>query len=232
MLAELIVNGLYVIPLGPVNTFFLESPDGCALIDTGVPNSAGTILKAITELGKKASDVRHIVLTHAHPDHIGSFAALKQVTGAEVYIHQLDAGIATSGKGFRPIFASPGLLNGFMFRKFINPSSSIEVESASIDHLVIDGETLPIADGLKAIHIPGHSAGQLAFFWAKHGGVMFVADACKNLMGLGWSLGYEDFEEGKRSLKKLAQLEFQIACFGHGKSISRQASGRFKKRWG
>lgn len=64
-----IADGLYVIPVGPVNTFLLDSPDGCALIDTGVSGSVGTVLRALHALGKQPKDVRHIILTHAHPDH-------------------------------------------------------------------------------------------------------------------------------------------------------------------
>jgi glyoxylase-like metal-dependent hydrolase (beta-lactamase superfamily II) len=230
MPAKLITDGLYVIPIGPVNTFLLDSPEGCTLIDTGFPNSADKILQAIRELGKEASDVRHIVLTHAHPDHIGSLAALKQATGAEAYIHPLDAPIATTGTGFRPLSPAPGLITGLMFRMFIRPVAT--VEGAAIEHQVQDGEVLPLAGGLTAIHVPGHCAGQLVFLWPQHGGVLFAADTCSNVMGLGWALGYEDFEEGRRSLRKLAQLDFQVACFGHGKAITHAAGAQFRKKWG
>lgn len=79
----------------PVNTFLLEAEDGCALIDTSFTNSAKKILDAIDELGKRTSDVRHIILTHAHPDHIGSAAALKSATGAELCAHSLNEAIIT-----------------------------------------------------------------------------------------------------------------------------------------
>jgi glyoxylase-like metal-dependent hydrolase (beta-lactamase superfamily II) len=230
MLAKLIVSGLYVIPIGPVNTFLLDSTEGCTLIDTGFPDRADKILEAIRDLGKQASDVRHIILTHAHPDHIGSFAALKKATGAETYMHSLDAPIATAGTGFRPLKPAPGLITGLMFRLFIRPIEA--VEAATIDHYVQDGEVLSLAGGLTAIHVPGHCAGQLAFLWSAHGGVLFAADACSNVMGLGWSLGYEDFEEGKRSLSRLAQLDFQVACFGHGKPLTHNACVQFRKKWG
>jgi glyoxylase-like metal-dependent hydrolase (beta-lactamase superfamily II) len=169
------------------------------------------------------------VLTHAHPDHIGGFAALKKATSADAFMHPLDASIVTSGSGFRPMTAAPGLLTGIMFRLFVRPVGS--VEAAPIEHRVEDGQKLPIADGLTAIHVPGHCAGQLAFLWPQHGGVLFVADACSNMMGLGWSLGYEDFEEGKRSLRKLTAFGFQVACFGHGKAILQDAVGKFKQKW-
>lgn len=229
MIATQIVQGLYAIPLGPVNTFLLASSDSCTLIDSGLPGSANKVLQALGELGKQPTDVRHILLTHAHPDHIGSFAALKKATGADAYMHPLDAEIATSGQGFRPMKAAPGLRTGIMFRLFVRPVAS--VEAASIEHRIEDGEQLAIAGGLRAIHVPGHCAGQLAFLWPQHGGVLFVADACSNMMGLGWSLGYEDFDEGKRSLQKLTRNRFNIACFGHGKAIMHDAVSKFREKW-
>lgn len=229
MSAKLVADGLYVIPVGQVNTFLLDSPDGCTLIDTGYPGKADTVLQALRDLGKQPNDIRHIIVTHAHADHIGGLAAIKRATGADAYIHPLDASIASEGTGFRPLTPAPGLLNGIMFRIFARPVDT--VEATSIEHRVEDGETLPMAGGLTAIHVPGHCAGQLAFLWPQHGGVLFAADSCAHSMGLGLSLGYEDLEEGKHSLSKLAQLDFNMACFGHGKAIMHDASAQFRKKW-
>ncbi|MDR6288998.1 glyoxylase-like metal-dependent hydrolase (beta-lactamase superfamily II) [Inquilinus ginsengisoli] len=230
MAPKLIAPGLYAIPVGAVNTFLLDSCRGCTLIDTGFPGSADRILRAMRQIGKQPSDLRHIVLTHAHPDHIGSLAVLKGATGAVAYMHPLDAPIAIAGTGFRAVHAAPGRLTGLMFRLFVRPVDAIA--PATVEHQVRDGETLPIAGGLTAIHVPGHCAGQLAFLWPQHGGVLFAADACSNLPGLGLSLGYEDLEEGRRSLGRLAALDFQIACFGHGGAILQDASARFRRKWG
>ena len=230
MLAKLIVDGLYVIPVGAVNTFYIDSPEGSILIDTGFPGSADLILKAIGELGRKPADLRHIILTHAHPDHIGSYAALKRATGAQGYIHPLDAPLVTDGLPFRTLTPAPGLITGFMFRQFIRPSPP--AESAPVEHLVQDGDLLPLAGGLRAVHVPGHCAGQLVFLWARPGGLLFAADACSNMPALGWSLGYEDLEEGRHSLQKVSKLDFQIATFGHGSALMQSASARFKKKWG
>jgi len=145
-------------------------------------------------------------------------------------MHALDAPIARTGTGFRPLLPAPGLVNGLLFRVFIRPIAS--VEPAAIDHEVGNGDILPIAGGLQAIHVPGHCAGQLAFLWPQRGGVLFAADTCSHMMGLGLSLGYEDLDEGRRSLQKLAQLSFGTACFGHGKAILRDASVQFQNKWG
>ena len=121
-----VVPGLHMISSGPINMFLLESDDGYALIDTGLPGSADTIIRAVAGLGKAPNAIRHILLTHAHPDHIGSLAAVKRATGASAYIHPADAPIASSGKGFRPMKAAPGMRNGVLFRLFIRLDRVVE----------------------------------------------------------------------------------------------------------
>ena len=44
-----VVPGLYAIPVGPVNTFLIVAPDGCTLIDSGLPGSTDKILDAIVQ---------------------------------------------------------------------------------------------------------------------------------------------------------------------------------------
>ena len=90
--------------------------------------------------------------------------------------------------------------------------------------------TTPIAGGLAAVHVPGHCAGQVALLW--RGEMLFAADACANLFGLGGPIGYEDRGQGERDQRRLAGLDFRIACFGHGKAILHDAVARFRRRWG
>lgn len=228
MPAKQIVPGLFEISLGAVNVFLLETDDGLALIDAGFPNKADQILTEVRQLGKQPEAIRHIIITHAHPDHIGSLAALQRATNAATYIHPLDAPIARTGTGLRPLTPAPGLLTRILFWLFIRPVDSLE--GSPITHEVNDGDLLPIAGGLKAIHTPGHCAGHLAFLWPREG-LLFVGDACANFPSFGWSLGYEDLQIGRQSLKELAQLDFQLACFGHGRAFLKDASQRFRKRW-
>lgn len=229
MAIKTIMDGLHVVPVGAVNVFLLDGPDGLTLIDAGFPNSADAILGAVRTLGRAPADLRTIVLTHAHPDHVGSAAAVMRATGAKATIHAADAPIARRGSGFRPMTPSPGLLNTVLFRLFVRLDT--EVEPVSVEPTMADGDVLPIAGGLRVIHVPGHCAGQVALLWTGRG-VLFAADACGNVMGLGPPLGYEDRPEGERSQRKLAALDFDVACFGHGKPITRNASAAFRKRFG
>jgi hypothetical protein len=52
------------------------------------------------------------------------------------------------------------------------------------------------------------------------------------MFGLGYSVIYEDVDEGMRTLAKFSELNFETACFGHGKPIKEAASARFRDKWG
>lgn len=220
---------VYSVSLGSVNAFLIDT-DGLTLIDTGTEGSADAILDAIREIGRRPEDLDCILVTHCHADHAGSLAELKRATGVEAHMHPLDAAMVREGKALRPLQPSPGLAKWLIFQIFIRPASAT-IQPAKIEHEVNDGDEIPVAGRMRAIHTPGHCAGQLSFLWPQEGGVLFAADACSNIPRLGLALGYEDLEEGRRSLRKLAQLDFEVACFGHGGAITRGASRRFRKKW-
>jgi glyoxylase-like metal-dependent hydrolase (beta-lactamase superfamily II) len=223
-----VVPGLWRVKIKFVNAYLLDTGDGLALIDTGIPDSAPTILEAVRSIGRQPADVRHILVTHCHVDHAGSLAEMKRQTGAPATMHPVDAAMVREGKARRPLHPAPGLLNALISR-FVMAIAKNAIEPAEIEHEAHDGETLPV--GLRAIHVPGHCAGQLAFLWPEHGGVLIAADAASNVFGLGLSPVYEDLDEGRRSLSKLAALGFEVACFGHGNPILWGASRRFAQMW-
>ena len=233
MAAEQIVPGLYQVPLGLVNAYYIDEPGEGILIDTGFPGNANKIVGALRKLGRQPSDVKHLLLTHTHADHIGNAAALRKATGARTYMHPLDASITERGTGFRPMKAAPGLLNR-LFTGLVSFRINVlkmHVEPCEIDQRVGDGEMLSLAGGITAVHAPGHCLGQLCFLWQRHGGVLIAADTCGNVEGLDYSIAYEDIEGGKRTLRRLAGLEFQTAVFGHGKPLRESAAAQFRQRW-
>ena len=89
---------------------------------------------------------------------------------------------------------------------------------------------MPIAGGLRVIHAPGHSAGQVVLLWEPRS-LLICADACANAFGLDYSPIYEDFEMGKETLRRLAGLDFDAAVFSHGKPILHGAAQAFRKRF-
>ena len=224
-----VVPGLWQVPLGPVNAFLADDGREVVVVDTGRPGSAPKLEAALGEIGRKASDVRSIVLTHAHPDHAGSAAALRRLTGAAIYMHEEDAVLLRSGVGLRPMIPAPGM-PGIMWRLFIRrQAEKARVEAAEVEALLVDGGDAP--GGFRVVHVPGHCAGQVALYWPKHDGVLIAADSAANQPGLGLAPAYEDLEVGRRSLQRLATLDFEVAVFGHGKPILKGAAGAFRSRW-
>ena len=86
MILTQVLPHLYSIQLGVVRAFLIDT-DELTLVDTGMPGSAEKITNAVRELGRNPSEIRHILVTHCHPDHAGSLAMLKSLTGALAYMH-------------------------------------------------------------------------------------------------------------------------------------------------
>lgn len=221
---------LYQIGLGPVNAFLIEDED-LTLIDAGNPGDQDKIFEAIRKGGKDPSQIKSIIVTHAHPDHVGSLAAISKKQNLDIYAHPLDADMIEKGLALRPgIKAAPSLFFQIMFRLF-RKAGMENVEPAQVTHRVEDGATIPIAGGLEVIHTPGHSAGHIALLFKKDK-VLIAGDICGNVMGLGYSIVYEDYALGMQSIVKAASYDFDKAVFGHGKPLMQSANTKLKAKFG
>ena len=229
MAVKRVIKGVHIVPMGFANAFLIERDDGLTLIDAGYPAKEAAVFEAVRMLGRPPSQLKHLIFTHAHPDHIGSAAAIVRETGARTYMHPLDIPMAESGGPFRPMRAAPGLLRRVLCKLFYHPDERLE--PVAIDQPLTAGEILPIAGGVEVIHTPGHCAGQVALLW-RPGSMLFAGDVCINVMGLGDPVGFESLEEGRASQRKLASLSFEAVGFGHGKPIARDASAQFRYKWG
>lgn len=224
-----ITPSVFGVSLGVVNAFIINREE-LTLIDAGSEGSAHQLIQAVEQIGRVPGDIRHILVTHCHADHAGGLAAIQKACSATTYMHPTDAKMVREGKALRPLTPAPGILNEALFRAFISKSPS-QIVPAKIDCEVEDGDALEIVGGIRVMHVPGHCAGQLAFFWPEEGGVLFAADAASNIGWLQPSIAYEDYQQGLRSLRKLTMYHFEIACFGHGKAIKRHAVHRFRLKW-
>jgi glyoxylase-like metal-dependent hydrolase (beta-lactamase superfamily II) len=228
MAVKRVIEGVHVVPMGFANAFLIEGDDGLTLIDAGYPGKEAAVFDAIRGLGRSPDQLKHLIFTHGHPDHIGSAAAILRETGARTYMHPLDIAMAESGGPFRPLRPAPGLV-GVLCKLVYHPDE--RVEPVAIDQPLTAGEILPIAGGIEVIHAPGHCAGQVALLW-RPGRMLFAGDVCMNVMGLGDPVGFESLEEGRASQRQLASLSFDAAGFGHGEPIVRDASTRLRNKYG
>jgi glyoxylase-like metal-dependent hydrolase (beta-lactamase superfamily II) len=221
-----VIDGVHLVPMGNANAYLIEGQDGLALIDAGFPKKEAAVFAAIRELGRTTDQLKHLILTHGHPDHIGSAAAIVRETGARTYMHQADIPLAETGGPFRPMTPAPGVLRQVLCRVLYDHNERLA--PVAIDEPLIDGKTLPIAGGIDVIHVPGHCSGQVALLW-RPGRMLFAADVFMNVMGLGDPLGFEDLKEGRASQSKLAGLSFDAVRFGHGSTMTRDAMKCLRK---
>jgi glyoxylase-like metal-dependent hydrolase (beta-lactamase superfamily II) len=89
MSVKRVITGVHVVPMGMANAFLIEGDDGLTLIDAGYPGKEAAVFGAIRGLGRSPAQLKHLIFTHGHPDHIGSAAAIVQETGARTYMHPL-----------------------------------------------------------------------------------------------------------------------------------------------
>ncbi len=226
-----ITEHLYQIPLGPVNAFFLIDEDQVILIDTGFKNDHTKILTALQQINKQVSDIKHIILTHSHPDHAGALADLVKITGAKTYMHFEDAALIRQGLAGRlPHEVSPEILNKILYHLFIKRSAN-KNDVVDIDVELKHNFNLPLAGGIEIIHTPGHSLGHVCLY-IKSMDLLFAGDICSNMMGLKLSTVYESRKVGIESIHKVAALPFNIAVFGHGNAVMQNANVVLTNKFG
>ncbi len=213
-----------------MNVYLIDEGDaGLTLVDVGFEKNAAKITEAIRGIGREPSDLTNILITHAHPDHLGSAAHFESDT-TPATMHAIDAEIARAGKIEQTMSPGPGLLNSILFRILIGSKpATFPPVAAKIS--VQDGDTLDIAGGIEVVHTPGHTGGHVSFLWKRDGGILFAGDVASNMTGFNYSLGYDDLATAENSLARLGRLDFDTAVFGHGNPIMENAAKRFAKKW-
>jgi glyoxylase-like metal-dependent hydrolase (beta-lactamase superfamily II) len=211
-LSNMLVGRVYVI----------RDPDGLTIIDTSIPGKAGAILDQITAHGGRPENVKRILITHAHPDHIGSLRELQARTGAQVWASAGErAVIAERAEIPRvPVADLPAHL-----RPFRTPS--VRFDPTPVHRVLQEGETLAeVLGGLQVVATPGHAPGHIAF-WQPDQGILFCGDVMMHLqpnLHLPFRIATVDMAENLRSLGRVATLDAEVLCLGHGEPLVRKTA--------
>lgn len=141
---HLVANIYYVGAIG-VSSYLFTTPEGHILLDTGFEDTVPLITKSVTELGFKMSDIKIIISSHAHIDHVGGHAAMKKLTGAKIVASAADARTIESG----------GHDDFIQF-----PPETILYTPVKVDRIVGEGDTVSLGGTTLTAHMtPGHTRG-------------------------------------------------------------------------
>jgi len=203
---ERFVN-LYVIDVGRI-----------VLVDTGTKGAEPLVREALKELGKELADIRLVLLTHHHLDHVGTAGVWKREAKSTVLVHDDDADVVAGrerrkGKGIglraKTLIAFAGV---FAWSMRVPP---LEPDRRLTGHETIDLLGLPAV----VIHVPGHTIGSCAFHLPTEG-VLFAGDAVNAREGVPRPPTIvEDAEEARRSFDRLLGIGSRTLCPGHGNPV-------------
>lgn len=220
-----VVPGLWMIE-GPGPAYLYRDVDSYTLIDTGITGSATRILDFLVVVGGKPEQLRQIILTHGHPDHTGGQAELIEKTQAEILAHELDMPVII-GEAEMVIPDVPENERKFMEAAI---DSTPPATPAPVDRVLHDGDEIEIGSGATVVHVPGHTPGSIAIHMAKEK-LLFTGDAVERDREENLILGMFNLDQAQavESFRKLAELDFDIACLGHGKPLDKDASLAFRR---
>ena len=146
-----IADNLYYVGTNSVTSFLLTGPEGHVLIDGAYPESAPMIIESISKLGYTIADVEVLLNSHAHPDHAGGLAELKEASGAELWISHGDADLIERGGRGDPTFG---------FVRYLQPLGIGTFPAVQVDHRFEDGDTIRVGPIELTGHVTaGHTPG-------------------------------------------------------------------------
>jgi glyoxylase-like metal-dependent hydrolase (beta-lactamase superfamily II) len=212
-------------PVGHV--YLWHDPDGLTLIDAGLPGSAPLIAAAIQQAGYEPADLRHLVLTHFHPDHIGAAADIAGWGDVEVLAHHADAPfIRAQAAGPPPDLAD---WERPLYGQVTSEVAQEPPAPSRIDRELSDGDELGFGDGAVAVAAPGHTPGSVAIYFPRHQ-VLFTGDAAARTPDGTVICGVFNVNRAQAaaSFRRLAGLDVAVACFGHGEPLTNDATAALR----
>ena len=211
------------------NVYVLTSSEGLTLVDTGSPGDGGKIVSQLEEGGHTLSDLKTILLTHCHGDHVGNAASLVARSGAWVMAHEEDIPYIEQTTSLPALSSWRRILNWLMDK--LMPTSPCEVNNA-----LHDGDVVATLGGLHVIHVPGHTPGSIVFYQPERqllfcGDVLFNGHPFTGRGGLQMPPRFfsVDPAQAEASARELADLSVEAICFGHGAPLREGAQAALKR---
>ena len=137
------IGNVYYVGTDGLASYLITSPQAHILVDTVMPEATSQIKANIEKLGFKVTDIKYLVNTHAHIDHTGGLAEMKQASGAQMVAGEADKPLLEGGY-------YPGA----------QEDTALAFPPVKVDRTVREGDTVTVGDvTLTAHETPGHSPG-------------------------------------------------------------------------
>lgn len=163
MIRPPVADGIHLVTHANVNCYVIEDDDGLTLVDAGLPGMWSMLLQLLEERGRRPEDVKALVLTHGHFDHVGFALRAQQEWGVPALVHPGDSYLAAHPYRYKP------QRNRFLY-PFTHPRSlpllgsmaaagALNVKGISSTRPLRAGGVLAVPGRPTAVHTPGHTDG-------------------------------------------------------------------------
>lgn len=172
-----ITTGVHRLGSGLINAYLVEENGEVTIIDAGLPGYWADLPAELAAMGRALTDVRAVVLTHGHTDHIGFAERARTELKVPVSVHEIDAALA---RGEIPNGAgrAGSIRIGPLLRFLVLNLSKGALRTKHLAEVSTfgDGATLDLPGSPRVILLPGHTPGSAALHFASLG-ALFVGDA-------------------------------------------------------